>query len=103
MPRGPKGERRPADVIGSAQLDICVRKTLRVTPAMAASLSDTVIDWAQIVDAMDADPPAPAKSAIRNLTIPDHAKGEFNDALQALALGGIYRRLVSDVRPIGHA
>jgi hypothetical protein len=34
---------------------------------------------------------------------PDHAKGEFNDAFQALALGGIYRRLVFDVRPIGHA
>jgi hypothetical protein len=44
-----------------------------------------------------------AKSAVRNLTILDHAKGEFNDALQALALGGIYRRLVFDVRPIGHA
>jgi hypothetical protein len=38
-----------------------VHKTPRVTPAMAAGLSETVMDWAQIVEAMDAD--APAKSA----------------------------------------
>ena len=35
-----------------------IHKTLRVTPAMAAGLSATVMDWAQIVEAMDADAPA---------------------------------------------
>ena len=37
----------------------CIRihKTLRVTPAMAAGLSDKVMDWAEIVEAMDADAP----------------------------------------------
>jgi IS1 family transposase len=35
-----------------------IHKTLRVTPAMAAGLSDTVMDWANIVEAMDADTPA---------------------------------------------
>jgi hypothetical protein len=37
---------------------IRIHTTLRVTPAMAAGLSDTVMDWAQIVEAMDADTPA---------------------------------------------
>jgi IS1 family transposase len=35
-----------------------IHTTLRVTPAMAAGLSETVMDWAQIVEAMDADTPA---------------------------------------------
>ncbi len=35
-----------------------IHKTLRVTPAMAAGLSDTVLDWEQIVEMMDADQPA---------------------------------------------
>ena len=35
-----------------------IHKTIRVTPAMAAGLSATVMDWAQIVEAMDADAPA---------------------------------------------
>ncbi len=35
-----------------------IHKTLRVTPAMAAGLSETVMDWTQIVEAMDADHPA---------------------------------------------
>jgi IS1 family transposase len=34
-----------------------IHKTLRVTPAMAAGLSETVMDWVQIVEAMDADTP----------------------------------------------
>jgi IS1 family transposase len=34
---------------------IRIHKTLRVTPAMAAGLSQTVMDWADIVTAMDAD------------------------------------------------
>ena len=32
-----------------------IHKTLRVTPAMAAGLSQTVMDWADIIEAMDAD------------------------------------------------
>lgn len=35
-----------------------IHKTLRVTPAMAAGLSETVMDWSHIVEAMDADAPA---------------------------------------------
>ena len=35
-----------------------IHKTIRVTPAMASGLSETVMDWAQIVEAMDADAPA---------------------------------------------
>jgi IS1 family transposase len=35
-----------------------VHKTLRVTPAMAANLSQTVMSWADIVVLMDADVPA---------------------------------------------
>jgi IS1 family transposase len=36
---------------------IRIHKTLRVTPAMAAGLSATVLDWLDIVTAMDADAP----------------------------------------------
>ena len=35
-----------------------IHKTLRVTPAMAANLGETVMDWSDIVAAMDADAPA---------------------------------------------
>jgi hypothetical protein len=35
-----------------------IHKTLRVTPAMAAGLSQTVMDWAEIVEAMDVETPA---------------------------------------------
>ena len=35
-----------------------IHKTLRVTPAMAADLSATVMDWNEIVEMMDADAPA---------------------------------------------
>lgn len=35
-----------------------IHKTLRVTPAMAAGICDTVMTWEQIVEAMDADHPA---------------------------------------------
>jgi IS1 family transposase len=37
---------------------IRIHTTLRVTPAMAAGLSETVMDWTDIVEAMDADAPA---------------------------------------------
>ncbi|NLZ43209.1 MAG: DDE-type integrase/transposase/recombinase [Comamonadaceae bacterium] len=35
-----------------------IHKTLRVTPAMAAGLSETLLDWTAIVEMMDADQPA---------------------------------------------
>jgi hypothetical protein len=35
-----------------------IHKTLRVTPATAAGLSETVMDWTDIVAIMDADIPA---------------------------------------------
>lgn len=37
---------------------IRIHKTLRVTPAMAAGISETVMNWSDIVEAMDADQPA---------------------------------------------
>jgi hypothetical protein len=38
---------------------IRIHKTLRVTPAMAAGLSPTVIEWTDLVAFMDADAPIP--------------------------------------------
>jgi len=38
-----------------------IHKTLRVTPAMAAGICDTLMTWEQIVGAMDADAPKPGK------------------------------------------
>jgi hypothetical protein len=38
-----------------------IHNTLRVTPAMAAGLSETVMDWANIIEAMDTDAPAPKR------------------------------------------
>jgi hypothetical protein len=47
-----------------------IHMTLRVTPAMASGLSETVMDWSDIVEAMDADVPAkkrgPYKKAVEN-------------------------------------
>jgi hypothetical protein len=37
---------------------IRIHKTLRVTPAMAAGISETVMNWSEIVEAMDSDQPA---------------------------------------------
>jgi hypothetical protein len=34
-----------------------IHKSLRVTPAMAAGLSKTVMDWTDIVEVMDIDAP----------------------------------------------
>ena len=49
-----------------------IHKSLRVTPAMAAGLSETVMDWANIVEAMDADTPAqkrgPYKKAVAEIS-----------------------------------
>ena len=49
MPRGAKGEQRPADVIRSAV------KIVRAGPP------DAVMDWAQIIAVMDTDAPAPRR------------------------------------------
>jgi hypothetical protein len=116
MPRGPKGEKRPADVIGNAvkvmriatgeEVEILgaddakdpaartlgkkggaararnmtperravwynwirIHKTLRVTPAMAAGLSTTVMDWSDIAEAMDADTPAKKRGPYKKAT-----------------------------------
>jgi hypothetical protein len=38
-----------------------IHKTLRVTPAMAAGVCDTVMTWEQIVEAIDADTPKQEK------------------------------------------
>ena len=42
-----------------------IHTTLRVTPAMASGLSATVMDWANIVEAMDADQTAKKRSRYR--------------------------------------
>jgi len=36
-----------------------IHKTLRVTPAMAAGLSKTVMNWSDIIEVMDAEAPKP--------------------------------------------
>ena len=38
---------------------IDIHKTLRVTPAIAAGLSKTVVDWSDIIEEMDAEAPKP--------------------------------------------
>ena len=45
-----------------------IHKTLRVTPAMAAGLSEAVMDWAQIVEAMDADTPAKKRGPYKKVS-----------------------------------
>jgi hypothetical protein len=42
-----------------------IHTTLRVTPAMASGLSATVMDWSDIVEAMDADQPAKKRGPYR--------------------------------------
>lgn len=108
MPKGPKGEKRPADVVGAAvkvmkistsyaerhnltmrmamrrytRLTnafskkfenhvhmvalytvwynfVCIHKTLRVTPAMAARVTDTLRDMEWIIGLIDARAPKP--------------------------------------------
>jgi IS1 family transposase len=44
---------------------IRIHKSLRVTPAMAAGLSETVMDWMDIVEAMDADAPAQKRGSYK--------------------------------------
>ena len=38
-----------------------IHKTLRVTPAMAAGLSKTVLDWSDIIGMMDAEEVVPKR------------------------------------------
>ncbi len=45
-----------------------IHKTLRVTPAMAAGLVETVMDWSEIVEAMDADAPAKKRGPYKKAT-----------------------------------
>ena len=47
MPKGPKGEKRPADVIGIAV------KVMRITPAMQSGLTDRLWSFEEIVASMD--------------------------------------------------
>jgi hypothetical protein len=50
MPRGPKGEKRPADVIGNA-----VHKSLKgLSPAMAAGISATLWSMTDLAEMIDA-------------------------------------------------
>jgi hypothetical protein len=45
-----------------------IHKTLRITPAMAARLSKTVMDWTDIVEMMDADMPATKRGPYKKQT-----------------------------------
>jgi hypothetical protein len=47
---------------------IRTHKTLRVTPAMAAGISETVMDWSDIVEMMDADQPAKKRGPYKKPT-----------------------------------
>ncbi len=64
MPKGPKGEKRPADVIGAAV------KVMRIatgeieegiTPAMGAGISKTLWSMEDIVVLVDAAAPKPGR------------------------------------------
>jgi hypothetical protein len=60
MPRGPKGEKRPADVIGNAVVK--QHKTLKgFSPAMAAGVSDTLWSMTDLAEMVDAAQPKPGK------------------------------------------
>jgi IS1 family transposase len=51
---------------------IRIHKMLRVTPAMAAGISETVMNWSDIVEAMDADQPSkkrgPYKKSVEEIS-----------------------------------
>jgi hypothetical protein len=52
MPRGPRGEKRPADVIGAA---------IMITPAMAAGITDKLWSVEDIVTLVEASEPKSGK------------------------------------------
>jgi len=60
MPKGSKGEKRKADLIG-----------LRVTPAMEAGLTDKLGSWEEILEAMDATTPAQKRGPYNKLPAPN--------------------------------
>jgi len=65
MPRGPKGEKGPADVIGNA-VHVMRIATGEIeeelpSPAMAAGISDTLWSMTDLVVMIDAALPKPAK------------------------------------------
>jgi hypothetical protein len=45
-----------------------IHTTLRVTPAMASGLSETVMNWSDTVEAMDADAPAKKRCPYKKQT-----------------------------------
>ena len=59
MPRGPRGEKRPADHIHALSLYfvwynwVRLHKTTRVTPAIATGLTDRMMDLADVVRLFD--------------------------------------------------
>jgi hypothetical protein len=64
MPRGPKGEKRPADVIGNAVhvMRIATGEAEDViSPAMASGLSATLWSMTDMADMIDAAQPKPGK------------------------------------------
>jgi hypothetical protein len=59
MPRGPKGEKGPADVIGNA---VKQHKSIKgLSPAMAAGVSKTLWSVADLAEMVDATLPKLAK------------------------------------------
>ncbi len=64
MPKGPKGEKRPADVIGAAVkvMQIATGEIEEgITPAMAAGISKTLWSMEDIVVLVDAAAPKPGR------------------------------------------
>jgi hypothetical protein len=61
MPTGPKGEKRPSDVIGNA-VHVMRVLTGEITEQIPTpAICDTLMTWEQIVEAMDADAPKTGK------------------------------------------
>jgi len=50
-----------------------IHKTLKVTPAMEAGLTGSVVEWADILEAMDATVPAPKRGPYKKSKRSDHS------------------------------